>query len=143
MEALAYTRANDLPPTQAARASAASVDPSALVGTWVSTNRATRGIVKLILAHKEGRFTVQAFGALPDAANDWGAVEALAFAGGVELRDGVSFKAFYDFGFMETALAAYLNKRILVVDSYNTFKDDSGRCNYFFRDHFYQEETAP
>jgi len=44
---------------------------------------------------------------------------------------------------METVLAAYLNKRILVVDCYNTFKDGSGRCNYFFRDHFYQEETAP
>ena len=143
MEALAYTRANDLPPTQAERPSAASVDPSALVGAWVSTNRATRGIIKLILAHTEGRFTVQAFGALPDAANDWGEVEACAFAGGIELRDGIGFKAFYDFGFMETALAAYLNKRILVVDSYNTFKDDSGRCNYFFRDHFYQEETAP
>lgn len=143
METLPYTRANDLPPTQAERPSAASVDPSALVGAWVSTNRATCGIVKLILAHKDGRFTVQAFGALPDVANDWGEAEAFAFAGGVEVHDGVGFKAFYDFGFMETALAAYLNKRILVVDSYNTFKDGSGRRNYFSRDHFYQEEAAP
>src|SRR5204863_861447 len=117
METLAYTRANDRPATQAARASAAPVDPSALVGAWVSTNRATRGIIKLLLAHKEGRFTVQAFGALPYAATDWGAVEAFAFAGGIEVHDGVGFKAFYDFGFMETALAAYLNKRLLVVDS--------------------------
>src|SRR5207237_8456281 len=100
-------------------------------------------ISRPIRGHTVGRVAVRACGALPDAANDWGAVEACAFAGGIEVHDGIGFKAFYDFGFMETVLAAYLNKRILVVDSYNTFKDGSGRCNYFFRDHFYQEETAP
>jgi hypothetical protein len=54
------------------------------------------------------------------------------------LREGAAFKARYDFGFMETFLAAYLNKRILVLDSYNTFRDHSRRSNYFERDHFHQ-----
>jgi len=34
-------------------------------------------------------------------------------------------------------LAAYLNKRLLVVDAYSTFTDGSGRANYFQRDHLY------
>ena len=139
MESLKQTRTNDLPPAPLARAEAVLVDPSALVGTWVSTNRETRGIIKLILSSRNGLLTVRIFGSFPDAPYDWGEVEGAAFADGVSLRTGVGFKAFYDFGFMETMLAAYLNKRILVLDSYNIFKDRSPRFNYFFRDHFYQE----
>jgi hypothetical protein len=138
MEPLGFTRLNDLPgPADRPRAEAA-VDPSPLRGVWHSTNRATRGIIKLILSDADGNFTVRAFGACEPSPVEWGAVAGDAFADGVGLKAGVGFRAFYEFGFMQTALAAYLNKRILVVDAYNTFKDGSGRHNYFSRDHFYQ-----
>lgn len=138
MSALEFRRANDLPDASARPNSGAQIDPAPLVGTWHSTNKATRGIIKLILAERNGVLTVQAFGAWESTPIDWGEAQGEAFAGGVGLGDGVGFKAFYDFGFLQTVMAAYLNKRILVVDTYNTFKDTSGRFNYFFRDHFYQ-----
>ena len=139
MESLKFKRLNDLPKVLNQLQTEKAVDPSPLVGTWHSTNQATRGIVKLILSNPNGSgFTVRAFGAWDSSPIDWGEVEGAAFADGVGFSAGVGFKAFYDFGFMQTILAAYLNKRILVVDAYNTFRDGSGRLNYFSRDHFYQ-----
>ena len=81
---------------------------------------------------------MQAFGAGESSEIDWGTVQGQAFAASVDGVEGVAFRAFYDFGFLETLVAAYLNKRILVVDTYNTFKDNPERANYFSRDHFYQ-----
>lgn len=138
MEVLNHSRANDLFDATPPPENAASVDLSSLVGTWVSTNLNTRGTIKLVLKDEGGLFTVRAFGACVPSPCDWGEVSGEVFTAGVTSREAVGFKAFYDFGFMETFLAAYLNKRILVVDAYNTFKDGSGRARYFLRDHFYQ-----
>jgi hypothetical protein len=112
--------------------------PSALVGDWVNTDQATRGIVRLLLSSFDGEFRVQAFGACQPDLCDWGVVKGEIYSEGVTSELAVGFQAIYEFQFMETRLAAYLNKRILVVDSYNTFKDGSGRSRYFSRDHFHQ-----
>jgi hypothetical protein len=138
MDVLKHSRANDLFDAMPLLEGAASVDPSMLVGTWVSTNANTRGTIKLVLNDEGGLFAVRAFGACEPSPCDWGEVSGELFTAGVGSREAVGFKALYDFGFMETFLAAYLNKRILVVDAYNTFKDGSGRARYFLRDHFYQ-----
>jgi hypothetical protein len=68
-------------------------------------------------------------------------VPASGFADSVSNNLAVGFCAVYNFGFLETMLAGYLNKRLLVVDSYNQFRDGSGRSQYFLRDHFYQEAS--
>jgi hypothetical protein len=138
MESLEFKRANDLPTNSDLPSKGAAIDVSPLVGTWHSTNKATRGIIRLILSEHNGMLALQSFGAWEPSHIDWGPVQSKAFAAGVGLVEGVGFKASYDFGFLQTVVAAYLNKRILVVDTYNTFKDGSGRFNYFFRDHFYQ-----
>lgn len=157
---LRLTRAKDAPRDaaaadrvdhgQAAHRSAApapAVDPSPLVGTWVSFDAATRGLVRVVVARRGGRLAVRAFGASSPAPQDWGEVEGDAFAGGVDCVGGVGgvegaaavgFTARYRFGFVDTLLAAYLNRRLLVVDCYSVFGDGSGRSSYFSRDHFYQ-----
>jgi hypothetical protein len=137
MESLEFRRANDLPGVVDPR-NGATIDLSPLVGTWHSTNKATRGIIRLVLSDNNGVLKLHSFGASDSSPIDWGAVQSQAFALGVGLAESAGFKAFYDFGFLQTVVAAYLNKRILVVDTYNTFMDGSGRCNYFLRDHFYQ-----
>jgi hypothetical protein len=137
MQSLRYTRARDQI-TDTARQACDIILPSALVGDWVNTDRATRGIVRLVLSSLDGEFKVQAFGACQPKACDWGVVKGEIYSEGVHSELAVGFQAFYEFQFMETMLAAYLNKRILVVDSYNTFKDGSGRSSYFSRDHFHQ-----
>jgi hypothetical protein len=132
-----FRRANDLP-ALSDRCNGGAIDPSPLVGTWYSTNKATRGISQLTLSERDGVLTLQSFGAWKPSCIDWGPVKSHAFSAGVGTLVSVGFKASYDFGFLQTVVAAYLNKRILVVDTYNTFNDDSGRFNYFLRDHFYQ-----
>lgn len=137
MQSLRYTRARDQI-TGVAKQAHRIIHPSLLVGDWVNTDKATRGIVRLVLSSLDGRFQVQAFGACRPRACDWGVVEGEIYSDGVGTDLAVGFQAFYEFQFKETMLAAYLNQRILVVDSYHTFKDGSGRSRYFSRDHFHQ-----
>jgi hypothetical protein len=123
------------------RPAAPAVDPSPLVGTWVSFDAATRGLVRVVVALRGGRLAVRAFGASSPAPQDWGEAEGDAFAGGVDCvgsAAAVGFTARYRFGFVDALLAAYLNRRLLVVDCYSVFGDGSGRSSYFSRDHFYQ-----
>ena len=114
------------------------IDPAPLTGTWINFDRAARGIVRVFLAEKDGTFMVHAFGACEPDPCDWGEARGEVFAAGIGHHEAIGFKSFYDFGLMEIFLAAYLNKRLLVLDSYNVFKDGSGRSRYFFRDHLYQ-----
>jgi hypothetical protein len=137
MEEPRYTRNRDRSLLEVAQINA-HVEPSQLVGSWVNTNKSTGGIVRLILTEVDGTLMIRAFGASDPQPCDWGEVETSIYSIGVDSNKAVGFKALYDFRFMETVLAAYLNKRILVVDSYNTFKDESGRPRYFWRDHFHQ-----
>jgi hypothetical protein len=134
---LRLTRARDVARDAVARP-AAPVDPAPLVGTWVSFDPATRGIVRVVVASRGGRLAVRAFGAGSPAPHDWGEAAGDAFAGSVDAAAAVGFTARYRFGFVDTLLAAYLNRRLLVVDTYNVFGDGSGRASYFSRDHFHQ-----
>jgi hypothetical protein len=167
MPALRLTRAKDVPaaaglpgaashgagPSRVEAAGAAAiVDPSPLVGAWESFDPATRGLVRVEIGSRGGRLLVRAFGAAdPErdlqrvpawpreaAPADWGEVAGAAFADGVDGTAAVGFTAVYRFGFMDAMLAAYLNRRLLVVDTYAVFHDGSGRPAYFARDHFYQ-----
>jgi hypothetical protein len=104
----------------------------------VSFDAATRGLVRVVVALRGGRLTVRAFGASSPAPQDWGEAAGDAFAGGVDGAAAVAFTARYRFGFVDALLAAYLNRRLLVVDCYSVFGDGSGRSSYFSRDHFYQ-----
>ena len=70
-------------------------------------------------------------------ADDWGETFIEPFPLTTAGGEAAAFRAAYDFDFARVAILAYLNKRLLVVDAYTTFQDDSGRSNYFARDHFW------
>lgn len=137
MATMNFTRAEDQPATGHVQVGGATVDPSPLVGTWFNTDKQTRGISKLDLTQNEGALKVRAFGACEPELCDWGETEGVAFSSGVDSPEGMAFTALFDFGFMETLLAVYLKGGILVLDSFNTFRDDSGRSNYFSREFFH------
>jgi hypothetical protein len=82
---------------------------------------------------------LNAFGA--GAPRDWGKVVAVPHAGGVDAHDLAGFLAVYDFDFMQMSLAANVNKGLLIIASYNTFRDGSARSNYFSREFFYRAEA--
>ena len=114
------------------------IDVAPLLGTWWATDKATDSVVKLELADHAGSFVVHAFGACTPAPCDWGERPAVPYAATVGSRDAMAFSAVYDFGFMETLLAAYMKGGILVLDTFNAFKDASGRANYFTREFFHR-----
>ncbi len=114
------------------------IDVAPLLGTWWATDKATDSVVKLELADRAGSFVVHAFGACTPAPCDWGERPAVPYAATVGSRDAMAFSAVYDFGFMETLLAAYMKGGILVLDTFNSFKDGSGRASYFTREFFHR-----
>lgn len=139
METFKVTRLEDeLPAGREARPGAA-INSSPLHGTWHNTDKKTRGIVKLVISAGggEGGVAVRAFGACEPSPCDWGETEGRAYSAGAAESEGMAFTATFDFEFMETSLAVYMKGGILVLDSFNTFKDDSGRFNYFSREFFH------
>jgi hypothetical protein len=111
-----------------------AIDPAPLLGDWINYDVASRNIARLTIAQRSDDVILRIVG-VPDI--DWGETEVDPFALTVAGGEAVAFRAAYDFGFLRTAILAYLNKRLLVVDAYSTFHDDSGRSGYFARDHFY------
>ncbi len=130
-------RAEERLPERAAAPGGIS-DVSAMLGTWYATDKQTGGIVRMVLEGTPGDFTVHSFGAGSPEPHDWGTVPAVPYAASVASSAGMAFSATYDFGFVETILAAYSKGGILVLDTFNVFKDGSGRSNYFSREFFHR-----
>jgi hypothetical protein len=116
-----------------------ALDLAPLVGLWVSTNKNTPGIARIRVSAEGGQLRLRAFGAASSSLCDWGEVPAAAFAINPASKQAVGFRAHYDFGLSRAMLAAYLNKRILVVDSYKDLRAENGHARCFWRDHFYEE----
>jgi hypothetical protein len=106
-------------------------------GDWTTTNPESSGIARIIVAAHGDGLTVNAFGVLGSEQNDWGTVPAEVFMEGAGSSRVRAFRAFYDFGFMETHLQAKTEKGVLVIASFNKFKDQSQRAHYFSREFFY------
>ena len=112
------------------------VDLSALPGVWVNSNPDSNGIARLVIAESDGRLIVQVLAIGPEGLIDWGMVEADVFTSSPLSRIGGGFTCAYDFGFAETRLQGMLAKGLLVLAELNSFKDESGRADYFVREYF-------
>ncbi|HEV3317478.1 MAG TPA: hypothetical protein VG488_10930 [Candidatus Angelobacter sp.] len=111
-----------------------------LVGTWINTNHASRGIAKVILIAADGRLFVHVFGACDPTPCHWGEVEADdLYSDSIGSQSASAFTAQYRFDFAETRLQANWNQGLLVVGSFSTFTDGSKRSNYFSREFFRRE----
>lgn|SRR5437879_4760797 len=112
-------------------------------GDWTTTNSATKGIARIKIAPREGGLVIHAFGASEAALSDWGETQAEVFVEAGDPSRIRAFRAVYDFGFLETHLQAKTEKGVLVLASFNRFKDQSGRSNYFSREFFCCENPPP
>jgi hypothetical protein len=138
VKALEYVRTEDQLPDSAVPPGG-TLEPALLVGTWYATDHEATGVVRLELRQRaDGHLLVRAFGADPEQPYDWGEIEATAYGSSVTAVDAMAFSAIYDFGFLVTILAAYAKQGILVLDTFNTFTDASGRSNYFSREFFHR-----
>jgi hypothetical protein len=105
------------------------IDAATLLGDWTNYDMTSRNIASLTISRRSEDVLL--------SIDDWGETTALPFSLTTAGGEAAAFRAAYDFGFARIAILAYLNKRLLVVDAYTTFHDDSGRSNCFARDHFW------
>ena len=115
-----------------------TIDLAPFIGTWVNTMRDTQGFVKLIVSNRDGKLFVQAFGAAAPDLCDWGEVEACAYADRVDSRKGAGFGAHVDTGSIDVAFQANMNLGLLVLLTFNRFKDGDSRANYICREFFHR-----
>jgi hypothetical protein len=96
---------------------------------------------RAIISGGSGELSIRIFSANGPAPREWGDsnVETV-YSTGVHSRAAMAFVATYDFGFMETRLEANLSLGLLVIATFNTFRDGSGRSNYFAREFFYRAQ---
>lgn len=142
MQLLKYVRAEDQ--LGVGGAAPAEIDPTPLLGEWVNTNTATRGIEKVIISRTGDGVLIRVLGAWSPSPRDWGEARAdVLYSTGVQSSDVMAFSAVYDFGFLETRLEANLSLGLLVIANLNTFMDGSVRSNYFSREFFYHSKASP
>jgi hypothetical protein len=114
-----------------------------LVGRWSNTNRETRGVAEITIERDgDGRFRVSALGVGDGRHVEWPRTEARVLAN-LEEEAGqrtVALAADFDFGFMTAETYLRVNKGVLVIVYYNTFRDGTGRADYVNREFFYRRD---
>ncbi len=133
---LNYLRAGDQLTEIASGEPAVALDP--FIGTWVNTKKNTTGFVRLVIMNRAGKLRLRAYGATGAEPSDWGETEAFAYSSAVDALDGQAFSAFYDTGAVEVALQGNLNLGLLILVTFNRFKDHSSRANYICREFFHR-----
>jgi hypothetical protein len=140
-----FTRTRPIWPTSGGTASAtyplgAPVAPeSALLGTWISTSPATSAIRKIVLGRNpDGTLSVSAYGACVPTLCAWGRITGITFGTSISSTSGRTFLAPYQFGFAGKLADGTLDRsgRMLTVQTYTEFTDNSGRSNYVTTDTF-------
>jgi hypothetical protein len=116
--------------------SAAAVDLSHVLGTWINSFRDTGSIVRFVLAEANGSYSITTY--VAGGLGTLGSTEVSPFAPNVNSRQADGFTARYDFGVLEMLLAAYYTKGLIVVSQFTRFTDNSGRPNYFNREFFFK-----
>ena len=135
-QSLQFKQIRDLDP---ALLSSDATSDSRLTGRWLNTDQNTRGLREITIEPGE-EFSVSAIGAGADGPIQWRAksVRPLANLEEEAGQRGIALVADFDFGFMLAQTYLRINKGVLVIVEFNTFRDDSGRTNYVNREFFYR-----
>jgi hypothetical protein len=138
------TRGLDRPAADAAASSAPAsshaVDLSPVAGRFLSCDRETSGFVEVTIAPAGPRLdlTLRAAGRVPSDRGRLATMSGIACAECVAGGAAGGFLAESESSFQRLMLAAYLNKGLLAIDTFATFRDGSGRRAYRARDHFFR-----
>lgn len=113
-----------------------------LTGRWVNTNRETQGIAECVIEKDGELFKVSVVAVGADGPIYWPGTMAKALA---NLEEEAGQRAFalapvFDFGFMMAETYIRVNKGVLVIVLFNSFRDDSRRSNYVNREFFYHHD---
>jgi hypothetical protein len=142
MDAVSFVRADEqIPPTMAGPMVPVIIDARPITGHWINTNLSTPGIARVIVARGDENLSVQIVTASGPTPRDWGIANVdVVYSNGIGSPAATAFVAAYDFGDLEARVEANLSLGLLVVAAFITFKDGSGRSNFFGREFFYRSE---
>jgi hypothetical protein len=120
----------------------AEVECASMLGSWTNVKEKTDHIVSVVVTERDGSVYIRAFGSSPDGPVDWGEVEAFPHASsGTSSLAG--YLARYDFGGgVRTEFAANVKLGVLVIQTYTSYEDGSGRMSHFSREFFVQPPTG-
>ena len=117
-------------------AAVSRLDLSGLPGTWINSNPDTNGIARMVISEADGNVSLQVYAIGPVGLIDWGMADLAVFTSTPKSRVAAGFACLYDFGFAEARLQAMIMKGLVVLAQFHSFKDNSGRVDYFVREYF-------
>ncbi|WP_103068968.1 hypothetical protein [Aquimarina sediminis] len=107
-----------------------------LLGIWKNVNPKTGQIARLEVISKNDTIFLHCYGKLEIGEKDWGQSPCELFSSNVGSSEIEGFISTFEFDFMKIQVAVNIKYGVMVVQSYNTFKDGSNRNNYFSREFF-------
>jgi len=118
----------------------AAIGLSPLLGTWFNGTLNSDHITRLTVTERDGTLLIRPYGAGHGEPVDWGERPATPFAASGSTAVA-GFHACYEFGRARTELAANEKQGILVIQSYTSFHDGSGRLSHYAREFFHHART--
>jgi hypothetical protein len=108
----------------------------------MNTNRETQGIAECVIETDGEVFSVSVVGVGTDGPIHWPKTRAKALA---NLEEEAGQRTFaiaplFELGFMTAETYIRVNKGVLVIVVFNSFRDGSGRSNYVNREFFYRRD---
>jgi hypothetical protein len=115
----------------------AEVDAGPLLGTWLNTHRASGQIAGVRVEPSEGLPSLAAWGVDRPTCRDWGSspIDRL-YRGNPASPQAAAFVAHREFGGLAARIEANVSKGLMIIACMKTFRDGSGRSDYFVREFF-------
>lgn len=114
------------------------LDAASLAGLWVGADRHTMSVEAIDIVQRDDACVLRVAGGDTAGARDWGEVEAMTHAADVDKMAAIGATARYDFGFLDTTLTFFAKSGIIILCTFNRWKDGSGRADYFTREFLYR-----
>ncbi len=133
---LTHTKTDDLIPV---KEQDLKVDLSTFVGSWKNTKEDSGQIVKAELSSRDQQLILQAYGACEPDLCDWGTTECTVFTDAVNSPTAIAFFAKYEFNDITVEISSNVKLGVLVIQTYTTFNDGSGRQNYYTREFYHRQ----
>lgn len=115
-----------------------------LTGRWLNTSPETQGLTEIVIERNGEIFSVSASGVGLDGPIEWPRTRATPLAN-LEEEAGqrtLALAVSFDFDFVSVETYLRVNKGVLVIVAYHTFRDGSPRSNYVNREFFYREDHS-
>jgi|SRR5215217_476747 len=113
-----------------------------LTGRWLNTNPDTQGIAECVIKQDGELFSIDIAGAGPDGPIRWPTCRSTPLAN-LEEEAGqrvFALSATFEFEFMTAETYIRVNKGVLVIVLFASFRDGSKRSDYVNREFFYRPQ---